>query len=186
MTIEEAASKVKELLGLSWRSVVICFGSICSWIILGGILTNRRAFVFLNDSLQWLGITDFNATVIEQYLQQHMPLFMPLSFILFAMVAFFSWGEETPSGLLRGTYGAVSLIAFLLLIALNAHPLICPIIFGFLMIEMWVSTVVHMNDSDWKVLGSVVFIGLLVVTSLYPLVLLARFLFPVSVTDRNG
>lgn len=108
MAIEELASRVKEKLGLSWKSIVICCGSICSWILLGGNHNPPQAFIFLNISLQWLGINDWNATIIEQYIQQHMTLFISLAMILFTMVAFFHGPKILQVTFLKKHMGRVS------------------------------------------------------------------------------
>lgn len=178
MDVPSIISKAKELFGLSWNSVINCLGAVCGWIVVGHILTKKDPFSFLNNVLHWLDFSNADVSMVESYIQNHSAIFSPLAFLLLAMVGLCSWSEESPTGLLEGTYGAVSWIGILLAIVLGWHRSTIIIAISLLTIEMWLHSYLHTDDSDYKWVGAFVFVALLIFTALYPVLLLARIMFP--------
>lgn len=178
MGVSSIISKAKELFGLSWSSAINCFGAVCGWIVMGHMLTGSNPFVFLDDALHWLDFTNTDVFIVESYIQNHAALFSPLAVLLLVMVGFFAWSENSPTNLLEGTYGAVFWIGILLAIVLGWHWIFITIVIVSMTIEMWIHSYLHTDDSEYKLLGAFVFAGLLVFTALYPVLLLARIMFP--------
>lgn len=178
MDVSSIISKAKELSGLSWSSAINCFGAVCGWIVIGHVLTRSNPFVFLDSALHWLDFTNTDVFIVESYIQNHAALFSPLTFLLFVLVGFFAWSGNSPANIFEGTYGAVSWIGILLAIVLGWHWISIAIVIVLMTIEMWIHSYLHTHDSEYKLSGAFVFVVLLLFAAFYPVLLIARIMFP--------
>ena len=177
MDIGTIISKGKELVGLSWKTIILCLGAVCGWLIVGGCIEKVAPLQFLDLSLRWLELPNIDVVSIEKYILNRAAAFQILAIILALMVAVFAYFENMVGDLLTGTYGAVANIRLLLIIILDISWLFW-LCFVVLTIEMWILAYMKIGDDNYKILGVFVFSILLISTLLYPLLLLARILFP--------